>query len=118
MGKGTGRQGLEAFRRDNDPMYQGDSPVPIFNWKLKPGAKAVLITAAQNATPVHAAWWRVIMKVCEHYGCDLAVIPIRYKNPTSAWSGSQQNAEHWVEEVRPYLASVRAKLNANVMLLG
>jgi hypothetical protein len=116
---GTGTVGnLETFRQATDPMFKGDSPVPIFDWKLRPGAKAVFVTAAQNATPVNKDWWRVIQTLCGHYGCDLAVIPIRYKNPTSAWKGSQENSEHWVSEVKPYLASVRAKLNANVMLLG
>lgn len=116
---GTGTVGnLETFRQATDPMYKGDSPVPIFDWKLRPGAKAVFITAAQNATPVNKDWWRVIQTLCGHYACDLAVIPIRYKNPTSAWQGSQENSEHWVSEVKPYLASVRAKLNGNVMLLG
>lgn len=118
MTTGTGKSGLEDFRRDNDPMFRGDSPVPIFNWKLRPGAKAVFVTAAQNATPVNKDWWRVIQTLCGHYGCDLAVLPIRYKNPTSAWQGSQENKEHWVSEVKPYLASVRAKLGANIMLLG
>ena len=115
---GTFGESLAALRQITDPMYKGDSPVPVFNWKPRPGAKAVFITAAQNATPVNKDWWRIIQVICGHYGCDLAVPPIRYKNPTSAWTGSQKNAEHWVEEVRPYLASVRAKLNPNVMLLG
>lgn len=109
---------LADLRAAHDPMFKGDSPIPIFDWKLRPGAKAVFVTAAQNATPVHKDWWRTIQVICNHYGCDLAIVPIRYKNPTSAWKGSQDNSEHWVTEVLPYLASVRVKLNANIMLLG
>ncbi len=109
---------LETFRQATDPMYEGDSPVAVFDWKLRPKARSVFITSAQNATPVNADWWRVIQAVCSHYGSDLAVIPFRYKNPTSRWKGSQEGASHWVSEVRPYLASVRAKLNANMLMLG
>lgn len=116
MTTGTGVT-LDDLRKATDPMYQGDSPVPIFPWKWgKP--KTLFIVAAQNATPVHVDWWRVINTICARRGAQLVVLPIRYKNPTSAWTGSQKNAEHWVPEVSPYLCSVRRQLNTNLMVLG
>lgn len=116
MTTGTGST-LNDLRKQIDPMYVGDSPVPVF--KFRGGkAKTLLIVAAQNATPVHKDWWRVINVIADERGAEIVVLPIRYKNPTSSWTGSQKNAEHWVEEVRPYLCSERVTLNENLMLLG
>ena len=119
MTKATGAS-LDELRKATDPLFQGDSPVPIYPWKHGKGQvnRVYLLTAAQNATPVHPDWWRVIQQICKHRRAVLCVLPIRYKNPTSAWTGSQKNAEHWVAEVSEHLVSVRADLNENVKLLG
>jgi hypothetical protein len=109
---------IKDLLRDNDPLFVDDSPVGVFDWKMPKGAQRLFITSAQNATPVHLDFWRVIQRICEDANAALVVIPLRYKNPTSRWVGSQEGASHWVEEVRPYLASVRRQLNANLMLLG
>jgi len=109
---------LADFKREVDPMFVDRSPVPIFNRKLPAGTKSVIITSAQNSTPVHAGFWRALMAACSSYGSEMVVIPIRYKNPTSRWTGSQENAEHWVDEVKPYLSSTRTKLNKNCLLLA
>jgi hypothetical protein len=109
---------LDDFRREVDPMFVDKSPVPVFNRKLPAGTKSIIITSAQNATPVHAGFWRALMAACNTYGSEMMVDPIRYKNPTSRWTGSQENAEHWVEEVRPYLCSTRTKLNKNCLFLA
>lgn len=76
------------------------------------------MTAAQNATPVHQEAWACIQQMRRHRRAELLVIPIRYKNPTSKWSASQANADHWAAEVTPYLWNVRKALNPNLMVLG
>lgn len=114
---GTGTT-LDELRKVTDPFYEGDSPVPVFPWRLGKNAKTLFIVAAQNATPVHAEWWRVIQQLCAHRSAELVVLPIRYKNPTSAWMGSQENAEHWATECKPFLTNVRHVLNDNLTLLG
>ncbi len=77
-----------------------------------------IITAAQNATPVHEGFWKSLLVAAKHLKAELIVIPIRYKNPTSTWSASQDNEERWADEVRDYLFNTRKKLCANLVLLG
>lgn len=84
----------------------------------KPSRKRVIITAAQNATPVHAGFWQSLLRACEYLGADLRVIPLRYKNPTSRWTESQANEEVWAPEVQGYLCNKRTRLNQNLVLLG
>lgn len=108
---------LDEFKEAHDPTFKILAPTTVYRRDLKP-AKRYLITAAQNATPVHAAWWRVLQTMTKKLGAELLVIPMRYKNPTSQWSGSQQNAEHWAEEIRPFLWNVRHNLNANLTVLA
>ena len=82
------------------------------------GAKRYIITAAQNGTPVHKDFWGALLSYAKHRDAELVVIPLRYKNPTSRWTLSQQNAEHWAPEVTPYLYNARKELNSNVTLVG
>lgn len=81
-------------------------------------AKRFLITAAQNATPIHEPFWASLKVAAKHLGAELIVIPVRYKNPTSRWTESQNNEEWWAKEVRPYLYNQRKKLNQNLVLVG
>lgn len=108
---------LDDFRKAHDPTYEDDSPVAVFDRKFSKRSRFV-ITSAQNATPVHPAWWAVLQRVAAERDAELVVIPLRYKNPTSRWVGSQENAEMWPKEVRPYLFNVRRALNKNLTLLG
>ena len=77
-----------------------------------------IVTAAQNATPIHEEFWQALTAAAEHLKAELVVIPMRYKNPTSRWTASQDNEEWWAEEVEPYLFNARKKLCANLVLLG
>lgn len=80
--------------------------------------RRLLITSAQNATPVHEKFFASLEQAARHLGAELIVIPIRYKNPTSRWTLSQANAEVWAKEVLVYLDNQRRRLNANLTLLG
>ena len=82
------------------------------------GQKRFVITAAQNATPVHEPFFQSLLEYCAFNDAELVVIPIRYKNVTSRWTQSQLNAEIWDEKLRPYLYNQRKKLNDNLVLLG
>jgi hypothetical protein len=75
-----------------------------------------IITGAQNATPVEAAFWKVLQVAAEHLSAELVVVPYRYKNPNSLWTGAQESDEWWADEVSPYLFNVRKKLNPNLVL--
>jgi hypothetical protein len=79
-------------------------------------AARYLITAAQNATPVHAGFFQALKTAAKHLGAELVVIPLRYKNPTSRWTDSQEGEERWSPELMPYLFNVRKKLGPNLIL--
>lgn len=82
------------------------------------GAKKFVITSAQNGTPVHDNFFGALLKYCEANDAELVVIPLRYKNPTSRWEHSQENAEVWDDSLAPYLYNQRKKLNENLTLVA
>lgn len=81
-----------------------------------PRCKRYLVTAAQNATPVHDLFWETLTKAAAHMGAELIVIPLRYQNPTSVFADKDQ--DWWVEEVEPYLYNGRRKLHPFLTVLG
>lgn len=81
-------------------------------------AKIFVITSAQNGTPVNEPFLASLKRYCKVRGAELVVIPLRYKNPTSRWTQSQENAETWAAEVMPFLCNQRIKINKNLVLLG
>lgn len=109
---------LAEFEAAHDPTFERLAPTTIYARELPKGIKRYIVTAAQNATPVHPEFWAVLQTMAAHYKAELLIVPIRYKNPTSTWSGSQSNEEYWFGEVRPYLWNVRHKLNKNLTLLA
>jgi hypothetical protein len=90
---------------------------PRFARKLS-GIKRFVITSAQNATPIHDGFFASLMNYCDFNDAELVVIPLRYKNATSKWTASQENAEIWDTALAPYLYNQRKKLNENLVLVG
>jgi hypothetical protein len=82
------------------------------------GVKRFIITSAQNATPIHDDFFSALQQYAAYNDSELIVIPLRYKNPTSRFSESQENAEVWDPAVQPYLYNQRKKLNENLTLLA
>lgn len=82
------------------------------------GIKRFVITSAQNATPIHEDFFKSLQVFCKHNDAELVVIPLRYKNPTSRWTASQEGAEVWDTILTPYLYNQRKKLNDNLILLA
>lgn len=80
--------------------------------------KRFVITAAQNATPVHKAFLQSLLTYCKHNAAELLVIPYRYKNPTSHWSKAANSDDWWAPELAPYLFDKRMRLNPNLLLLA
>lgn len=91
--------------------------VPIFTRTLG-GVTTLLVTAAQNATPVHKGFLAAAEALCNERHGELLAVPVRYKNPTSHWTESQANEEIWAPELVPYLCNERKRLNKNLILLG
>ena len=121
--KGTGRYRAYCYSTTDPgaPVRAQAQPAPlpkVFSRKLKPGARRFIVTAAQNATPVHEGFWQAIQTAAKHLRAEVLVIPLRYKNPTSRWTKSQENEEIWDPIVTPYLWNTRKKLNENCLILG
>ena len=117
MAKPAGKS-IKDFVVAHDPTYEIESTEVIFTRPLPANTRRFIITAAQNATPLHEDWWAVLQMMSQELKAELLVIPLRYKNPTSQWSGSQQNAEHWAAAARPFLWNTRHLLGPNLMILG
>lgn len=60
-------------------------------------SKYMLITWAQNATPVHKPFWDNLLTYAEYLGADIGVIQGRYQNATSLWTTNMENDEWWDE---------------------
>lgn len=82
------------------------------------GLKRFVITAAQNATPIHKGFFASLQQYCVYNDAELVVIPIRYRNPTSRWTESQEGSEVWDPILTPYLYNQRKALNENLMLMA
>jgi hypothetical protein len=125
--------------RKQDGSTKRKGPAPKFKRPLD--SKIFVVTAAQNATPLHAEFWASLLQYCKFRDAELLVIPIRYKNPTSRWTASQANEEWWMDRPaaswtpeltkesaetyyarvypnRKYLWNVRRNLNKNITVLG
>lgn len=116
---GTTAPGAPARNQRGDSVVAGDARRnPRFKRKLSDRVRTFVVTSAQNATPVHPGFFACLQQYCRDRSAELLVIPIRYKNPTSKWTESQENAETWAAEVSPYLWNVRRNLADGLVLLG
>lgn len=75
-----------------------------------------VITAAQNATPVHRGFMASLEHYCREHDATLLVIPYRYKNPNSLHSSGDD--EWWHASIARYLCAERVMLNQNLVVLG
>lgn len=78
----------------------------------------LVITWAQNATPVFKPFLRSINTYCEDMDAQLLVIPGRYKNPTSTWSSAQDDHEWWDDAIAEYLCDHEIKLARSLRLMA
>jgi hypothetical protein len=109
---------FDEFRAKHDPAYIIQTPQTVLRRDLPPKCRRFIITAAQNGTPVHEDFWACLLTMARTLKAEILVIPVRYKNPTSTFAGSQQNAEWWAPAVTPYLWNQRHALNENLTLLA
>lgn len=81
-------------------------------------ARRLVITSAQNATPVNKDFLSSLLRYCIENDAELIVIPYRYKNPTSTWSKANEEEDWWDPSLEPYLYNQRKKICANLILLA
>ena len=110
----TSPESASELRQNGRPV----GPPPVFKRKLEP-VKRYIVTAAQNATPLHDGFWKALQIATKHYNAELLVIPLRYKNPTSRWENAKAETDEWWDpKVVPFLWNVRKVLNDNIEVLG
>lgn len=86
------RLGFSNFEDiENEEIRQGKQRT----YDLK--KKYYIFTWAQNATPVHPAFWANIKKYAEFLDAEIGVIQGRYQNPTSLWTSNMAGDEWWDE---------------------
>lgn len=107
-----------AARAQSGRRFDAPEQERTFRRKLRKGVRTFIITAAQNATPIHPEFWACLQQVVKHKRAELIVQPLRYKNPTSRWTASQANEEIWAVETIPYLWNSRLRINENLVLLA
>jgi hypothetical protein len=113
------RTGCQYQTTDPNAPYRGKGePEKKLIFKQKIANRTLVITWAQNATPVHAGFFGALKAYCLENNAKLLVIPGRYKNPTSRWEESQRNMQWWMPELVPHLVNVRKLINKNLMLLA
>ncbi len=93
-------------------------PEPVLIYDPETSSKVVIATWAQNATPAHKGFLKALKVLQKHRKADLRVTMGRYKNPTSFWPESQENAQWWAPELVPYLVNKRKNLNRNLQFLA
>lgn len=94
---------------------------PIVKSRFKPikiTKKKLVITYAQNATPVFKAGLRSLRTFCKRNDAQLIVIPGRYKNPTSQWSAEQESHEWWADEIKGELCGTRTDVTKSLVICG
>lgn len=91
------------------------APAPCVEWIE---SARYVITAAVNATPVHAGFWAALKRYAKHRKARIVVVPLRYKNPTSHWAAEQDSGDWWAPEVVPYLYSRRVDMHPALRLLA
>ena len=100
----------ELQSKSRDSQKKAHAPPVEMRTKL-PKVNRYIVTAAQNATPIHKGFWQSLQQAAKYYDAELVVIPGRYKNPTSQWTQGNDEHEWWDNEVLPYLSHGWIKLN-------
>jgi hypothetical protein len=101
--------------RTTNPCGLGTEP--MFKTEL-PEATRYVITAAQNATGIHTAFFRALKKYCDVNKAELIIVPFRYRNPTSIWSAADESQDWWQDDLNEYMYDGRMYINTNLQLLS
>jgi hypothetical protein len=80
--------------------------------------QTIVLTWAQNATPVFKGFWNSLLALVKDRDAQLMVEPGRYRNPTSIWTDKDESQLWWADEVKPYLCNQRSKLHKRLVFLA
>jgi len=80
--------------------------------------KRLVVTWAQNATPVHEPFLNSLLRFCREQRAQLVVIPGRYRNPTSRYTRDLDEDNWWDKAIEPYLLDRKFEVNRNLVILA
>lgn len=109
---------INKFEEIYKELLERDAGPKIVNLTTPNTKQVYVITAAQNATPVHAPFFSTLLKYIEIRNAELMVIPYRYKNPTSLWTENSKEQEHWFPALEPYLVKSKVQLCKGLQIIG
>ncbi len=118
MSKAAPVKNFDDFVKSHHPFAQASRVHEVHFNKPPKGTVRLLFTAATNGTPVNPKVWAAILGMHDHLNAHLSVVQLRYKNPTSVWLRSQEDAETWDEQTRPYWLNQRMDVNKNLVCVG
>lgn len=78
----------------------------------------IVITSAQNATPIHEGFLKSILRYCDVNDAELMVIPYRYKNPTSVYQSMHKKESWWDKRLEQYLVHDDITVNKDLRVMG
>lgn len=82
-------------------------------------ATRLIVTSAQNNTPVCKPFWAAIRRYADKTDAQIIVIPVRYRNPTSPLETTRKEDEiWWPEEVQPYLVANEVRVHPHLWVMG
>jgi hypothetical protein len=93
------------------PQYENAKSV-----KIDKKSKRIIITWAQNNTPVHEPFLKNLEAYAEFIGAEIYIIAGRYKNPTSVFSDRKYDT--WHSRTMPYLYANREKIHKHLVVIG
>jgi len=110
---------------------ESDTPPPVVFARKLGKTRHLIITSAQNATPVHENFFQSLLEYARFNNAELLVIPLRYRNPTSLFTDKERGQEWWFGtplvlksgEIVPhpytkYLWNQRKAINSNLLLMA
>lgn len=80
--------------------------------------KRLVITAAQNSTPIHDEFFETLLTYCDLMDAKLMVIPYRYKNPTSIYQSLREKEEWWDKRLEEYLVEDDVTVHSELRVMG
>ena len=118
MGRERQRYKCKGCGRRTTNVQKQEAPESVEFQSRLPKSGRYVITAAQNATPIHKGFLASLRHYCARHKATLIVIPYRYRNPTSQWTSNNESHEWWAKEIAADLYDGRFELNSKITVLA
>lgn len=99
---------------NDPPKVRLITPSKSFNEEY-PGKKGIVVTSCLNDTPINEAFFGALEKYCDDRGFALAVIPLKYLNPSAMNMASDVT---WPKVIAPYMIRHTIKFGEQFKIIG